>query len=153
MRQSLIKFIFRLTGFLLVFGFHQLATAAMYKWVDEEGVTHYTQQPPPDGIQAETLKPPPKVDTDAAIEKLDSQQKQVEELREGRLKGKEEEMKKAEEAALQKENCRKATEKLSSLERPRVNLVNEDGSYTRVTEEYRQEQMEIAKERVKEFCN
>ena len=36
--------------------------AAMYKWVDEEGNTHYTQQPPPDGIESKTLKPPPAID-------------------------------------------------------------------------------------------
>lgn len=41
------------------------AHAALYKWVDEKGVTHYTQEPPPDGkatriepkVGAPTAKP------------------------------------------------------------------------------------------------
>lgn len=32
------------------------ASAQVYKWVDEEGVTHYTQQPPPGG-KAQIINP------------------------------------------------------------------------------------------------
>ncbi|HKK16999.1 MAG TPA: DUF4124 domain-containing protein, partial [Gammaproteobacteria bacterium] len=42
------------------------ALAAMYKWVDENGEVHYTQTPPPGDIQAETIKPPPDVNTEKA---------------------------------------------------------------------------------------
>jgi len=37
--------------------------ATLYKWVDEKGVTHYTQEPPPDG---KATKIEPKVDAPAA---------------------------------------------------------------------------------------
>ena len=33
-----------------------LATAEVYKWVDEEGITHYSQQPPPGG-EAQVISP------------------------------------------------------------------------------------------------
>ena len=38
------------------------AEARMYKWVDEEGNTHYTQSPPPGDIEPETLKLPADID-------------------------------------------------------------------------------------------
>ncbi len=34
------------------------ASAAMYKWVDEKGVTHYSESPPPEGTQAKKLDLP-----------------------------------------------------------------------------------------------
>ena len=38
-----------------------LSTAApaqkMYKWVDEKGVTHFSENPPPDGTKATTVEP------------------------------------------------------------------------------------------------
>lgn len=34
-----------------------LARAELYRWVDAQGQTHYTQTPPP-GLQAQTLAPP-----------------------------------------------------------------------------------------------
>ena len=44
----------------------QNSIARMYKWVDEDGNTQYTQSPPPGDIESEVIKPPPKVDTEAA---------------------------------------------------------------------------------------
>lgn len=34
------------------------AAAAMYKWVDEKGITHYSESPPPEGTQAKKLDLP-----------------------------------------------------------------------------------------------
>lgn len=34
------------------------ASAALYKWVDEKGVTHYSESPPPEGTQAKKLELP-----------------------------------------------------------------------------------------------
>jgi hypothetical protein len=39
------------------------AWATLYKWVDEKGVTHYTQEPPPDG---KATKIEPRVDAPAS---------------------------------------------------------------------------------------
>ena len=33
--------------------------AVTYKWVDEDGNTHYTQSPPPGDTKAETIAPAP----------------------------------------------------------------------------------------------
>ena len=34
-----------------------LPAAAMYKWVDEKGTTHYSESPPPDGRKASKVEP------------------------------------------------------------------------------------------------
>jgi len=46
--------------------------AEMYKWVDDEGQVQYSQSPPP-GRPAQTIKPPPKVDSKAARDNLKQQ--------------------------------------------------------------------------------
>jgi len=51
------------------------AHATLYKWVDADGNTHYTQQPPPGDIDSETIKPPPRIDTEGALKDLDEKHK------------------------------------------------------------------------------
>jgi hypothetical protein len=126
--------------------------AAMYKWVDADGNTQYTQHPPPGDIQAETIKPPPKVNTEDALNKLEAQKKEATELREGRLKKAEEKSKAEENLALEKENCRRGRENLTNLERPHGLIAQPDGSRVRITEEVRQQKLAQAREMIKEWC-
>ena len=126
--------------------------ATMYKWVDADGNTHYTQNPPPGDIQAETLKPPSKVDTEGALEKLEAQKKKAAELREGRLKEAEEKRKAEEDLALEQENCRRARTNLTNLQRPRGLIAQPDGSRIRITEEERQQKLADMREKIKEWC-
>ena len=58
--------------------------ARLYKWIDADGNTHYTQQPPPDGIAAEDIKLPASVniDTEQATKSFEEQQKKEQELSE-----------------------------------------------------------------------
>lgn len=127
-------------------------TAAMYKWVDEDGVTHYTQQPPPAGIEAETMKPPPAVDSKAAGESLQKRLQQFE--KNDKEKG--EQTEKQQETRLtaqeKKENCRKARERLTSFQRPRVNFVDKDGTRRRASEEERQRELKRARDYLQEHC-
>ncbi|NIN36712.1 MAG: DUF4124 domain-containing protein, partial [Gammaproteobacteria bacterium] len=57
--------------FLCVLATPLQVSAQMYKWVDEAGTVHYSQSPPPAGIQATVIKPPPAVDSDTARANLD----------------------------------------------------------------------------------
>jgi hypothetical protein len=128
------------------------AWAATYKWVDEDGNVQYTQTPPPAGIEAETIQPPPKVDTDAALKQLESQEKQATELQKGRHEEADKRAKAEEELALQKKNCELARKRLASYELPRVEYVQADGSRVKATEEERQEQIKKSEDMIKEFC-
>lgn len=127
---------------------------AMYKWVDEEGNTHYTQQPPPDGIAAETVQPPPGVDTEQAVKELTQEQEQLKKLEENRIKQEEELAKQTELDAQKKENCRISRDRLSSLQNSgRVRAVDEEGNVTRITEEEHQSRIKEVQENIKKYCN
>ena len=129
------------------------ANAKMYKWVDNEGNTHYTQSPPPGDIQAEVLKPPSKIDTESAQAQIEQRLKEAEKLRESRLKENEfQEIEKKNEA-IREENCKRARQRLNTYSRPRGLIQQEDGSRTRVDEETRQSELVKSQSMVEEYCN
>ena len=66
-----------------------VSAQAMYKWVDEKGVTHFSQHPPPDGkaqkVEVKPSGPPPRAvppdawkqrDIDARARRLEKEQKE-----------------------------------------------------------------------------
>ena len=128
------------------------AYAAMYKWVDEHGNVQYTQTPPPAGIEAETIQPPPEVDTSTAIKQMEEENSQVDKLHKKRLEQAEKKAKEDEALALQKKNCEMARARLESYARPRVKFAQEDGTRVTATEEERQEQIRKSEDMIKEFC-
>lgn len=140
---------------LLVVGFiiSLSANAKMYKWVDENGQVQYTQSPPPGDIEVKEIKPPPKVDTDAAQKALEAQKEKVSEQYEKRMEA-EKEAEESEQKAKEKEQrCNQAKQRLASFQRPRVNLTDENGNPVRATEEQRLEGLEKARKYISENCN
>ena len=131
----------------------QSVLARMYKWVDEDGNTHYTQSPPPGDIQAEEINPPPEVDTEAAQKQLEAQRKQADKLQTDREKRAELAEKEKKIAAEKEARCQAAKASQASFERPRVNYVDDDGSRRIMGEEERLAGLARAKEQVKEACN
>lgn len=125
----------------------------MYKWIDAEGNTHYTQSPPPDGIEGESIKPPTRVDTESAVKALDKQKQATDKLREGRITAKEEKQKAEEDALAQLQECEQAKKRLASYQRPRVNIINEDGSQRTIPEEERQAEIKKSQAYVDKACN
>ena len=140
--------------FFLIFycAFPQIVTAKMYKWIDENGNTHYTQTPPSGDIQAIEISPPPRVDTSEAQKKLESQIEQADKYQSDRYKQLELEEKEQKLAADKEARCMSARASQASFERPRVNYVNEDGSRRIMEEEERLASLEKAKAQVKEAC-
>lgn len=128
--------------------------AKTYRWVDENGVTVYSQKPPPSG-QATEIKPPPPPATspEEAQSKLDEQRQKLEDLREDReLKKKESGEKKAE-AKRKKSNCEAAQRNLAGLiSRPHARQKGPDGEYHHIDEEARQEKITEAKKDIQENC-
>lgn len=128
------------------------AAADIYKWVDGEGNTHYTQHPPPAGIKGETMTSSAKVDADAAKKRAQKQIDMSNEARDARLKQAEEKQKAEAEQAKQKERCEQAKKRFASYSRARVNIVGKDGTRTRATEEQRQAELAKAEKAIKELC-
>lgn len=139
-----------LTAMLLSFSVH----AQIYKWVDENGQTHYSEQPPASGeAQQINVPPPPPIDPDAARE-------DIEELIESQQAADQAEQEAAEQAeqaarqqAILKENCRIARENLRLYQNnPGRRMLDEEGNVTRLREEERQQKIQEYQEQVDQFC-
>ena len=126
----------------------------MYKWVDEHGVTHYTQTPPPD-TQAEELRPPPPPAVDPAEAKaaLDARIKALDEEKASRERAAIEAREDATQEEIRRENCDKARKAVEILEQHRrITIPTADGGSARMTEEQRQAELAERRKQVEEFC-
>lgn len=127
--------------------------AAMYKWVDEEGNTHYSEKPPAGDVEVKTIKPPPKVDSDSAVKAVEERKEEEVKQKEAESKTAEEQAKKQQDAALMKQNCETARKNLESITaNPRVYSTDEQGNRVRLGEDQRQAKIEAAKKDIAEFC-
>lgn len=129
------------------------ASAAMYKWTDANGHVQYGQYPPA-GSQAERVNaaPAPK-----AAPAAKSPQQRVEELekRQGEeQQRKSESAQKLKDAENRKINCANAHQNLERLNYGGNRLVHmPDGSYQRLDEKQKQEQIEKNQKAIKDFCD
>lgn len=128
------------------------AQAAMYKWVDQDGITHYTQQPPPPGVQGKTIAPPPPVNTRAAQEQLKKTEQSLDQAFKQRQDQSSEQEKKQQEDQARQQACDQARLRLQSFQRPRVNFVDQDGTRRRATEQEREQQLAKTREYLDKNC-
>ena len=130
------------------------ANAALYKWVDADGNTHYTQQPPPGDIEGDIIKPPPKAKTESALKELDEDQNYLQDKQKEREKQAEDKKFEETNVAIRKSNCELGKDKMTRLTTsPRVRDVGEDGFVSRLTEEQRQAKIKQAQEMIDKNCN
>lgn len=129
---------------------HSLATA--YKWVDEDGNTHYTQTPPPGDTPGEAINRPPRVDTEAAQGEIKALTERADKLQAERAEKAEKRQKKLAQEAERATLCQQARASQASYERPRVNEVMADGSRRVMGEEERQAGLARAGTLVSKFC-
>jgi hypothetical protein len=128
--------------------------AGMYRWVDEFGVTHYSQTPPPDQDADKIAPPPPPaVDPEEARRRLDKQLQAVDDRREDRELAAEEKRRQKEALQIDQQNCANARANMEKLERSSNRLVKSpDGTYTRFSEEQRQQHIEKARTIIDKHC-
>jgi len=124
----------------------------LYQWVDENGVKHFSQQPPPDApdLQATDLKGAPVVsggEPRPFISNRSTTQKQ-DETSADRAQAESEVSRK------DPERCAKARESIATLRNsPRVRLQDEEtGEYNYIDDEKRQEQLEAWQQRQETYC-
>ncbi|HEX4779489.1 MAG TPA: DUF4124 domain-containing protein [Usitatibacter sp.] len=131
------------------------AAQQMYKWVDEKGVTHYTDAPPPDGkankIDIHPTPPsgpvPPPVDykqkeMDSRVEKVQKEQQE-----------KKDAVQEANEKAIKKGRCVEAQRQLQilSTQRPVFNT-DAKGDKNFLDDDKRQAEIDRWQERAKTYC-
>ncbi len=129
--------------------------AAAYKWVDQHGVTHYSQQPPADAEASVVAPPPPPaVSPEEARKKLDDQRQSLREADKARAKEAEKTKAARDQAAAKRRNCENARRNLQLLKsgNPRKRYREADGTYKRFTEQQRQQQIEEARADIDKFC-
>lgn len=138
-----------LTGSLLL----ALCTSAMagqiYKWVDDQGVTHFGAQPP-QGLEAtsiNTATPPPRAPapTPAATPAADdAQQKAIDDKVKDQV---------AKQEAERKKYCENARTNLAQLENnPRLRIEGDNGELRRIGEDERQQRITELKKSIDETC-
>jgi len=132
------------------------AAAALFKWVDEKGVTHYTEEPPPPDRKATKIEirsdgPP------AKAEKADSWKDKELELRRQRLekeRGDEASDAQAKNAAARRhQNCLRARDALDTLAHGHpVYRVNEKGERVYMEEAERDAETKRWRKEVDTWC-
>ncbi|NQY26533.1 MAG: DUF4124 domain-containing protein [Piscirickettsiaceae bacterium] len=126
----------------------------VYKWVDNDGQTHYGQLKPKDQ-HAELIKapPPPAInpnDAQQSIDTLIEQQTEATKQKQQRLK---KEKADAKQAAIRKENCRISQYNLQQYQNnPNRRIMDADGNVTRPAEEERQNKIKEFQQHVKDYC-
>ncbi|MBL3526891.1 MAG: DUF4124 domain-containing protein [gamma proteobacterium endosymbiont of Lamellibrachia anaximandri] len=133
------------------------AGAQTYRWVGEDGITVYSQTPPPSG-SAEVIKqrPAPEstpADTEAANKRLNKMRQDLEDRREDRKLAKQAQDEKQQAAATHLQNCEVGRSNLRNLTAlGNRKLRTQDGEYLRLTEEERQTRMEQARKDIEDNC-
>lgn len=129
------------------------APAAMYKWVDADGNTVYSQTPPPPGIESRQMSPAPPPADPAAQQKLQGLQQQLEDAREDRALAAGKKAEADAEQGKREENCRRARQNLARLQgNPNQMARLPNGEYKRYTAEQREQQMQTQRDVIARDC-
>ena len=126
----------------------------MYKWVDENGVTVYSQTPPATAESSEVKPPPPPAESpESARQRLNQRLQKLDDAAEDRELAEAKQNEQQTRSDTFKGNCDAARNNLRNLEgNPRKLVGRPDGSYVRLNEEERQERLQKSREQVEKFC-
>ena len=134
--------------------FTTTAFAEIFKWVDENGQTHYSQQAPRD-LPATVIKtpPPPTIDPNIAQQQVDELITEQEAEDQIRLEQQNQQKIEAEQLANQQRNCKIAQQQLEQYQNnPGRRIMDADGNVSRLAEEERQQKIQESQENVAKYC-
>lgn len=129
--------------------------ARTYRWVDENGVTIYSQSPPPSGKATIIKTPPPSSSSKPGetLEKLRARLNEVNESNKKKSEAKAKEKKAAEDTETNQRICESAKKHLAYLEQSgRIKKKMEDGNYKILAEEEKTAEMDKTREAISEYC-
>lgn len=127
----------------------------VYKWVDEEGITHYGERAPADKDYS-MVKTYGEVPSGAeeAKQRLEQQRAEKKMADEKGLDYAEQKKIADQQAKVRAENCKGAKNNLKTIqENARVRILGDDGEFRYLSEEERQQQIDTAKEMITENCD
>ncbi|MDF1588721.1 MAG: DUF4124 domain-containing protein [Gammaproteobacteria bacterium] len=140
--------------YLMLAIFSTNTVADVYKWVDENGQTHYSQQAPAQQ-KAELLKtPPPPAFNPEDQQRVDQLIKQQQQDRKARIKQQQQQQQAAEQLAIKQQNCTTAKNNLQQYQdNPGRRVADAEGNVTRLKEEDRQQRIQEFQQQVQQYCN
>jgi hypothetical protein len=158
-RQGFLRALALATGGFLL-GFCLNATAdEIYRWVDESGVVNYTQQKPR-GTDVETIATDsggprvveepitPPLQSSATGQPLNEEQQKMLEGLQAEERNRQNEI-----ARIKEQNCQQSRDVLSRLTiKSRIRIKGEDGEYTVMGEDERQDRIAEAQEGIALYC-
>jgi hypothetical protein len=129
------------------------ANSAMYKWVDENGITQYSQTPPV-GIKTEKIgvATAPAEDPETLKNEQAKKMEAFEKRRQNEKKQQELAKKKQEEKARLKERCAKIQKNIDTLKYKNRVFDKKDGEVVTLTTEERQKQLKELRETLAKDC-
>lgn len=143
---------------MCVLAFTAHAHAELYKWTDSQGKVHYSDQPPTVKSNKITNKinnasPGQAEVTSAARKSLDAKDQDYQKRRKEADEARAKEEAKAEELRIQRENCAKARNNLSTLQNtPRVYSTDATGQRSYMDEAARTNALTQNQKAVSEYC-
>lgn len=129
-----------------------VASAELYKWVDKNGVTQYSESPPTDRTGVQTLNLPDTVADPAAVEKLKASVEAVNKLSETRQEDQQLKKQVEEAKAINEENCRRSKALQAAYSVPNALIGQPDGSRQRIDEDTRLKELAKSKDMIKQYC-
>jgi hypothetical protein len=127
--------------------------AAFYKWVDEHGVTQYTQSPPPSGHYQEMRSPAPPSETEPPPQSSQPAPAQQKSTTASAETAASDEKALAKQQAAKRHNCQLARGRLSELENhARIRLTAPDGSVRVMGEAEKQAKLTETRKMIAENC-
>ncbi|MEX2515563.1 MAG: DUF4124 domain-containing protein [Gammaproteobacteria bacterium] len=129
-------------------------SAEIYKWTDEDGVTHYGQKPPAEQA-AESFRLPSSVSSQSqpADESEAAEELKESEDTSGQTEA-EKRVNKQKEIQAKKQNCENARKALENLKnRPRIQYINDEGERAFFTDEERQKRINEAQDIANRNCS
>ena len=139
---------------LCVLPFATPAHAELYKWTDGQGKVHYTDQP--QTINAETIRRPATGQTETtsqATQTLSEQDQAYKKRRKEAEDAKSKADKEAEQVRIQRENCDKARNNLTTLQNsPRTYTTNSAGQRAYMDDAARNTAIANSQKAITDFC-
>jgi hypothetical protein len=120
------------------------AQAEIYEWHGNDGKINYSDRKPGADVGTESIKPNISRPGPAPVSAIPAaQEAPIEDVATNETD---------DDAAFFKRNCEQGDIRLASLQRPRINKVNADGTRSRMSEEWRQAQLLEAEAAIKKYC-
>jgi cytoskeletal protein RodZ len=129
------------------------AHSAFYKWVDANGVTQYSQSPPPSGHYQEMRSSLPAGDTNAERQSAETSSPSQGSPTDPVAAAPPDDKQQARKQAAREQNCQLAKQRLSQLENhPRIRFTAADGSVRVMSEEEKQVKLMETRKMMDEMC-